>query len=190
MKKIIRQEYPWFLAHATWFWIVPLAANLFEPSDQTGLLLLLLMIGNPLFCIICALFYGMRNGRRWGFLIYPAVAAAASIMMYYNSSAIGFGLLALFCSVIGLLFGGWSRARKMSEAEKWQLKQAAELVSKEKEKPAPAPTTAGQTVRVASKTAAKNQQKAYARKAKERAEKEAKRQNKNQRQKKKKKGGH
>ena len=110
-------------------------------------------------------------------------------MMYYNSSAIGFGLLALFCSVIGLLFGGWSRARKMSEAEKWQLKQAAELVNKEKEKTASAPT-AGQTVRVASKTAAKNQQKAYARKAKERAEKEAKRQNKNQPQKKKKKGGH
>ena len=187
MKNIIRQEYPWFLAHATWFWILPLVASLFEPADQTGVLLLLLMIANPLFCILCALFYGMRNGRKWSFLIYPVIAIAASIPMYYNSSAIGFGLIALICSVIGLIFGGWSRARKMSEAEKWQLKQAAELVKKEKTEPAP---TYDQTVRVASKTAAKNQQKAYARKAKERAEKEAKRQNKSQPQKKKKKGGH
>ena len=132
MKNIIRQEYPWFLAHATWFWILPLVASLFEPADQTGVLLLLLMIANPLFCILCALFYGMRNGRKWSFLIYPVIAIAASIPMYYNSSAIGFGLIALICSVIGLIFGGWSRARKMSEAEKWQLKQAAELVKKEK----------------------------------------------------------
>lgn len=186
MKNIIRQEYPWFLAHAVWFWIVPLAANLVSASDQTGFLLLLLMIGNPLFCIICSLFYGMRCGRKWSFLIYPLIAIAASIMMYYNTSAIGFGLAAMVCSVIGLIFGGWSRARKMSEAEKWELKQAKQLI---KEKSVP-PSQSEQTVHVASKTAMKNQQKAYARKAKERAEKEAKRQNKNQPQQKKKKGGH
>ena len=74
MKKIIRQEYPWFLAHATWFWIVPLAANLFEPSDQTGLLLLLLMIGIPLYFSrtitldeegCCYSIWGFRRKLKW-----------------------------------------------------------------------------------------------------------------------------
>ncbi len=187
MKNIIRQEYPWFLAHAVWFWIVPLAANLVSQSNQTGFLLLLLMIGNPLFCIICSLFYGMRCGRKWSYLIYPLITITSSIIMYYNTTAIGFGLVAMACSAVGLIFGGWSKARKLSEAEKWELKQAKQLI---KEKGTVPPPHSEPPIRVASKTAMKNQQKAYARKAKERAEKEAKRQNKNQPQQKKKKGGH
>lgn len=182
MKKIILQELPWFLAHVVWFLIIPL----FYYSAEIALEIayLMLIIGNPLFCMIVSVLYGMKYGRKWGFLCYSVMAWIPSMLIFYNSSAMLFGVIAMLCSAVGLIFGGWLYHRRQSEAEKWDAAQVA-----------PAPTekaTVSQAAapRVASKTAAKNQQKAAARKAKERAEKEQKLQNKNAPQKKKKKGGH
>ena len=119
------------------------------------------------------------------------------MLMYYNISAFAFIILAVCCSLIGMIFGGWSRGRRMTEAEKWSEKSglpASYFEDKKKEVPKVQDEASGEAqaevrVRVPSKTALKNQQKAYARKAKERAEKEAKLKAKDA-PKKKKKGGH
>ncbi len=201
MVQFLKKEYPWFLAHALWFWCVPLIGGFLDSADQTGLFLLLMMIGNPFFCIITGLFYGLKYGKKWGFLLYPTLGGIVSMFMYYNTSAFAFVFLAVCCSLIGLIFGSWSRSRKMTEAEKWSEKSglpSGYFKNREEEAQFSANSSdsgpkksESETVspRIPSKTALKNQQKAYARKAKERAEKEAKLHEKNA-PKKKKKGGH
>ncbi len=182
MKKTILREIPWFLAHLAWFLLLPPLYSGAEISFELSYLMLL--IGNPLFCMITGVLYGMRHGRKWGFLCYPVIAWIPSMMLYYNSSAMLFGMIAMLCTAVGLLLGGWLYHRRQSEADKWTESQT----------PASPPETVSAaqygSVQVASKTAAKNQQKAAARKAKERALKEQKQQNKKAPQKKKKKGGH
>ena len=197
MRDFIKKEYPWFLANALWFWCLPLVGGALNSADQTGFYLLLMMIGNPFFCMISGLFYGMKRGRKWRYLLYPAICGIVSMLMYYNTSAFAFIILAVCCSLIGMIFGGWSRGRRMTEAEKWSEKSglpASYFEDKKKEPPKAQDEARGEAqaevrVRVPSKTALKNQQKAYARKAKERAEKEAKLKAKDA-PKKKKKGGH
>ncbi len=194
MRDFIKKEYPWFLANALWFWCLPLVGGALGSADQTGFYLLLMMIGNPFFCMISGLFYGMKRGRKWRYLLYPAICGIVSMLMYYNTSAFAFIILAVCCSLIGMIFGGWSRGRRMTEAEKWSEKSGLpasyfEDQKKETQTEARGEAQAEVRVRVPSKTALKNQQKAYARKAKERAEKEAKLKAKDA-PKKKKKGGH
>lgn len=182
MKKTILQELPWFLAHLAWFLVIPLLYSGTEISLE--LAYLMLMIGNPLFCMIVSLLYGMKYGRKWGFLCYPIMTWIPSMIMYYNRSAMMFGVIAMLCTAVGLIFGGWLYHRRQSEAEKWGEPQVpAAALEKHSD-------VQNNTIRTASKTAAKNQQKAAARKAKERAQKEQKLQNKKAPQKKKKKGGH
>ena len=175
MKKIIRQEYPWFLAHALWFWCIPMLYSGIESAMEVAYLMLL--VGNPIFCMIVSLLYGMKYGRKWGFLVYPVVAWIPSMLMYYNSTALVFGVIAWFCAAVGLIIGGWMRNRRLNSRERWE--EAHDPALQEK-KPAQAVSSGTAAPRVASKTAAKNQQKAAARKAKERAEKEQKLREKNQ----------
>lgn len=181
MKKMMRQELPWLLAFVVWFLIIPLFY--FNAEAALEISYLMLLIGNPLFCMIINVLYGMKYGRKWGFLCYPIVVWIASMVVYYNSSAMLFGVIAILCAAVGLIFGGWLFHRRQSEAEKWETVQVSPT-------PAEKSVSSQAAPRIASKTAAKNQQKAAARKAKERAEKEQKLQNKNAPQKKKKKGGH
>ena len=176
MKKIIRQEFPWFLAHALWFWCIPMLYSGIESALEVAYLMLL--AGNPLFCMIVSLLYGMKYGRRWGFLVYPVVAWFPSMLLHYNSTAMVFVVIAWFCAAVGLIFGGWLRNRRLSNQERWE---ESHTLSAQPEKAAPSASAAPSAApRVASKTAAKNQQKAAARKAKERAEKEQKLREKNQ----------
>ena len=172
MKKIIRQELPWFLAHALWFWCIPMLYSGIDSALEAAYLMLL--AGNPLFCMIVSLLYGMKYGRKWGFLVYPVVAWFPSMLLHYNSTAMVFGVIAWFCAAVGLIFGGWLRNRRLSNQERWE---ESRTLSAQPEKAAPSASSAP---RVASKTAAKNQQKAAARKARERAEKEQKLREKNQ----------
>ena len=182
MRDFIKKEYPWFLANALWFWCLPLVGGALNSADQTGFYLLLMMIGNPFFCMISGLFYGMKRGRKWRYLLYPAICGIVSMLMYYNASAFAFIILAVCCSLIGMIFGGWSRGRRMTEAEKWSEKSglpASYFEGQKKETPkaqdeARDETQAEVRVRVPSKTALKNQQKAYARKAKDAPKKKKK----------------
>jgi hypothetical protein len=176
MKKVIRQELPWLLGYAVWFWVLPLLFTGDRLSLEVAYLMLL--IGNPFFCTITSVLYGVKYGRKWEFLVYPVIGWTLSMLLYYGSTAITFGLIAWCCAVVGLLLGGWVRNRRMSDADKWAEAHADEDEPKVQSAPA-AEAEPISGARVASKTAAKNQQKAAARKAKERAEKEQKLRGKN-----------
>ena len=176
MKKMIRKELPWLIAFILWFFILPLLFPLAK-SIENDLSIVMLMMGNPVFCVAAGLLYGMKNGRRPEFLIYPAVCGVIASLLYFGTGAIAYALVSVAVSAMSLLFGSWSYHKKLTEAERWEEKQkryaetaAATAAVKEKEIILPA----------ASKTAQKNQQRAAAKKAKERAEKEKKQAMKNQ----------
>ena len=185
MSSFMKKEFPWFVSNAVWFWCVPLIGGYLDSDVQTGFYLLLMMIVNPFVSMLISVFYGIKRGRKWIYMVYPTVCSFISMFMYYNSSAFAFICLTILCSFIGFLLGSWARSRRMSEAEKWSEQSGLPLNHfKDEKKTVPVQNSENVPVKIAerhgpSKTALKNQQKAYARKAKERAEKEAKIREKN-----------
>ena len=112
MQDKLTKQLPWLLAHLIWFLVLPLAVNFFPEEAAPSVLTLLLVLLNPIFCAVTGLMYSLRGGRSLVFLVYPAAGWVGSLLVYYNESAWLYAVLGVFCSVLGLIFGRWSRSRR------------------------------------------------------------------------------
>lgn len=82
------------------FYIIPWVIK-----DTGGAMIVMLVI-IPLICLITSVFYGIRNGFDFLYILSVAIIFTPSIFIFYNSSAwvyaVGYAVIALFGNLIAL----------------------------------------------------------------------------------------
>ena len=82
------------------FYVIPW----FIKDTGSGMVIMLVMI--PLICLITSIFYGIRNGFDFWYILIVAIMFIPSIFMFYNSSAwgyvVGYAVIALLGNLIAL----------------------------------------------------------------------------------------
>ena len=76
---------------------------------DTGSAVIVMLMIIPLICLITSVFYGIRNGFDFWYILIAAIMFTPSIFMFYNSSAwvyvVGYAVIALLGNLIALLLG-------------------------------------------------------------------------------------
>lgn len=74
---------------------------------DTGSAVIVMLMIIPLICLITSVFYGIRNGFDFWYILIAAIMFTPSIFMFYNSSAwvyvVGYAVIALLGNLIALL---------------------------------------------------------------------------------------
>ena len=85
------------------FYIVPCFIK------NTGSAMIVMLVIIPLICLITSVFYGIRNGFNFWYILIVAIMFAPSIFIFYNSSAwvyvVGYAVIALLGNLIALPLG-------------------------------------------------------------------------------------
>ena len=75
---------------------------------DTGSAVIVMLMIIPLICLITSVFYGIRNGFDFWYILIAAIMFTPSIFMFYNSSAwvyvVGYAVIALLGNLIALPF--------------------------------------------------------------------------------------
>lgn len=73
---------------------------------DTGSAVIVMLMIIPLICLITSVFYGIRNGFDFWYILIVAIMFTPSIFMFYNSSAwvyvVGYTVIALLGNLIAL----------------------------------------------------------------------------------------
>lgn len=73
---------------------------------DTGSAMIVMLMMIPLICLITSIFYGIRNGFDFWYILIVAMMFAPSIFMFYNSSAwvyaVGYTVIALLGNLIAV----------------------------------------------------------------------------------------
>lgn len=73
---------------------------------DTGSAMIVMLMIIPLICLITSIFYGIRNGFDFGYILIVAIIFTPSIFMFYNSSAwvyvVVYTVIALLGNLIAL----------------------------------------------------------------------------------------
>ena len=71
---------------------------------DTGSAVIVMLMIIPLICLITSVFYGIRNGFDFWYILIAAIMFTPSIFMSYNSSAwvVGYAVIALLGNLIAL----------------------------------------------------------------------------------------
>ena len=73
---------------------------------DTGSAMIVMLIIIPLICLLTSVFYGIRNGFDFWYILIVAIMFTPSIFMFYNSSAwvyvVGYTVIALLGNLIAL----------------------------------------------------------------------------------------
>ena len=73
---------------------------------DTGSAMIVMLVIIPLICLITSVFYGIRNGFNFWYILIVAIMFAPSIFIFYNSSAwvyvVGYAVIALLGNLIAL----------------------------------------------------------------------------------------
>ena len=76
---------------------------------DTGSAMIVMLVIIPLICLITSVFYGIRNGFNFWYILIVAIMFAPSIFIFYNSSAwvyvVGYAVIALLGNLIALPLG-------------------------------------------------------------------------------------
>ena len=82
------------------FYIVPW----FIKDTGSAMIIMLMII--PLICLVTSIFYGIRNGFDFWYILIVAIIFMPSIFMFYNSTAwvyiVGYTVIALLGNLIAL----------------------------------------------------------------------------------------
>ena len=82
------------------FYIVPW----FIKNTGSAMIVMLMII--PLICLVTSIFYGIRNGFDFWYILIVAIIFMPSIFMFYNSTAwvyiVGYTVIALLGNLIAL----------------------------------------------------------------------------------------
>lgn len=84
------------------FYIVPLVIQ------DTGSAMVVMLVILPMICLITSIFYGIRNGFDFWYILIVAIMFTPTLFIFYDSSAwvyiIGYAIVALIGVLIGLPF--------------------------------------------------------------------------------------
>ena len=73
---------------------------------NTGSAMIVMLMIIPLICLLTSVFYGIRNGFDFWYILIVAIMFTPSIFMFYNSSAwvyvVGYTVIALLGNLIAL----------------------------------------------------------------------------------------
>ena len=73
---------------------------------NTGSAMIVMLVIIPLICLITSVFYGIRNGFNFWYILIVAIMFVPSIFIFYNSSAwvyvVGYAVIALLGNLIAL----------------------------------------------------------------------------------------
>ncbi len=76
---------------------------------DTGSAMIVMLMIIPLICFITSVFYGIRNGFDFWYILIVAIMFTPSIFVFYNSSAwvyvVGYTVVALLGNLIALPLG-------------------------------------------------------------------------------------
>lgn len=76
---------------------------------DTGSAVIVMLMIIPLICLITSVFYGIRNGFDFWYILIAAIMFTPSIFIFYNSSAwvyvVGYAVIALLGNLIALPLG-------------------------------------------------------------------------------------
>ena len=82
------------------FYIIP------SFMKDTGSAMIVMLVLIPLLCLITSVFYGIRNGLDFWYILSVAILFIPSIFIFYNASAwvyaVGYAVIALFGNLIAL----------------------------------------------------------------------------------------
>lgn len=82
------------------FYIIPLVIK------DTGSAMIVMLAIIPLICLTISVFYGIRNGFDFQYILSVAIIFIPSIFIFYNSSAwvyvVGYGVIALIGNLMAL----------------------------------------------------------------------------------------
>ena len=82
------------------FYIIP------SFMKDTGSAMIVMLVLIPLLCLITSVFYGIRNGFDFWYILSVAILFIPSIFIFYNASAwvyaVGYTVIALFGNLIAL----------------------------------------------------------------------------------------
>lgn len=73
---------------------------------DTGSAMIIMLMIIPLICLVTSIFYGIRNGFDFWYILIVAIIFTPSIFMFYNSTAwvyiVGYTVIALLGNLIAL----------------------------------------------------------------------------------------
>lgn len=76
---------------------------------DTGSAMIVMLIIIPMICFVTSIFYGLKNGFDFGYVLIVALIFVPSIFIFYNSSAwvyvVGYAVIALLGNLIALPLG-------------------------------------------------------------------------------------
>ena len=76
---------------------------------DTGSAMIVMLITIPMICFVTSIFYGLKNGFDFGYVLIVALIFVPSIFIFYNSSAwiyvAVYTVVALLGNLIALLLG-------------------------------------------------------------------------------------
>lgn len=90
------------------FYLLLLIGFYIIPSfmKDTGSAMIVMLVLIPLLCLITSVFYGIRNGLDFWYILSVAILFIPSIFIFYNASAwvyaVGYTVIALFGNLIAL----------------------------------------------------------------------------------------
>ncbi len=73
---------------------------------DTGSAMIIMLVIIPIICLITSIFYGIRNGFDFWYILIVAIMFTPSIFIFYNASAwvyvVGYAVIALLGNLIAL----------------------------------------------------------------------------------------
>lgn len=100
MMEKVKKNMVFYLLLLIEFYIIP------SFIKDTGSAMIVMLVLIPLLCLITSIFYGIRNGLDFWYILSVAILFIPSIFIFYNESAwvyaVGYTVIALFGNLIAL----------------------------------------------------------------------------------------
>ncbi|MFA5522737.1 MAG: hypothetical protein WDA24_00110 [Tissierellales bacterium] len=133
-EKLKRQYIIHIALYAFIFNMLPLVAI---ALNQPGILVFLLLLGFPLACFVASLVFGIFNGYKWIYTIFPPLLFLPSVFIFYNFTALPYTLIYFLATNIGIGAGtyfayAFSRKKKGDTNVKVKNKPKVETKIKRK----------------------------------------------------------
>ena len=100
MMEKVKKNMVFYLLLLIEFYIIP------SFIKDTGSAMIVMLVLIPLLCLITSVFYGIRNGLDFWYILSVAILFIPSIFIFYNASAwvyaVGYTVIALFGNLIAL----------------------------------------------------------------------------------------
>lgn len=101
----IRKMLPYLVVIIFAFYVLPLLIQ------DTGSAISILLIGNPIICLIVSFLYGMKNFFNWIFTLIVMLLFIPTIFIFFNESALIYTFIYGLFSLVGNFMGSLLRKK-------------------------------------------------------------------------------